>query len=144
MSQARTSRSVLFLLLVGSHLCSSPAPPHGGKSSSVASAYLRTGPSLVCPLVTNPNPLSLGPLDSGQDAKSAVSLRNEISKPVTVERVESTCSCIKVSPLPIRLEARRTQLLLVKFDPSESANFNGAPSVRLTGFTADGYAAFVS
>ncbi|MBX6314538.1 MAG: DUF1573 domain-containing protein, partial [Isosphaeraceae bacterium] len=89
------------------------------------------------PLQVHPAPLSLGVLKPGQAAQASLTLRNPCPEPLTVERIETSCPCIRVAPQqPVRIEPGRAAVLGVSFDPSGEPDFRGGLSVDVTGYGA--------
>ncbi|MHB1557825.1 MAG: DUF1573 domain-containing protein [Isosphaeraceae bacterium] len=81
-----------------------------------------------------PNPVELEILGPGQSARREISVRNSSSRPVAVERIDTTCPCIQVSPGSFAVGAGETRFLTVRFDPSHDPEFRGGLSVVVTGF----------
>ena len=73
----------------------------------------------------------LGEIRAGQIASGELIYSNKTEEVVVIETVESTCPCIKVSPLPQTVEIGGTARLRVKFDPTEDPKFRGSLSVGL-------------
>ena len=86
--------------------------------------------------------LSLGVLAPGRSASATLALRNDSTEAVTVEAVESSCPCVRVSPLPARIDAGADRTLTVVFDPVAEPDFRGGLAVGLTGRTRDGAVVF--
>lgn len=80
-----------------------------------------------------------GGLDS---LEKPVSVRNARSGPLTVERFETSCPCVSVSALPLRIGRGEAGILWVRFDPSSVPDFEGSLTVELTGLLAGGEIAF--
>jgi hypothetical protein len=62
-----------------------------------------------------------------------LTLRNVSAEAISIDRVETSCSCVSVSPLPARVEAGSERALTVAFDPAEEPDFRGGLSVDVTG-----------
>lgn len=109
--------------------CDSPrsAPPQF--DSSAASA-----PSLI----VSPDPIALGTLAPGESARSTVTLRNPTSEAVSVERIETSCPCILVSPTSIVVGSGESSALTIEFDPTDEPEFRGGLSVNVVGKEATG------
>ncbi len=87
------------------------------------------------PLVTTPDPIVLGAIEP---ADGAVSVHHTGSLPMTLQRVETSCPCVHVAPLPIELGAREAKVLYVGFIPApDDADFVGRLLVNVTSYTAD-------
>jgi len=84
-------------------------------------------------LEIRPDPISLGVIEAGTPGKAALTLRNPGSVPLTLERVETSCSCIRVETVPVRIDACGSVDLAVVFDPTSEPDFRGGLSVDLTG-----------
>jgi hypothetical protein len=69
-------------------------------------------------------------------------VRNQQSDALTLERTVSSCPCIGVSGLPVRLRPNEARGLKVAFDPAEAPEFRGGLSVELDGYLADARIAF--
>jgi hypothetical protein len=94
------------------------------------------------PLAINPDPVSLGVLNAGQAARAMITLRNPGPQPVSVERIETGCSCLRVGPAPIRLGPGESAALTVAFDPSHDPDFRGMLSIDVDGHDATGSLVF--
>ena len=57
-------------------------------------------------------------------------------------RIETSCPCIGVGPVPIQIGPGETQTLTVKFDPSSDGEYAGKLGVNITGYFSDGTVAF--
>ena len=86
---------------------------------SASSAYPPPSPQSAQParLIVTPDPISLGTLRPGQSAEVAVTVRNPGDEDVTLARVEPSCDCVRIRPMPIRVQAGRSVALTVSFDP---------------------------
>jgi len=86
------------------------------------------------PLVIDPDPVELGVLKPGQPAQTKFAACNWGSQPAMVERVETTCPCIQVTPGLFPLGAGESRDPTVRFDPTHNPEFRGRLSVVVTGF----------
>lgn len=84
-------------------------------------------------LAVRPDPLSFGTLHPGVSAKGTLTLRNKGAEPIAVERIETSYPCIKLSPIPLRIEPNRTANLTVGYDASEDPTFRGGLGVDIAG-----------
>lgn len=89
-------------------------------------------------LIVSPDPIALGVLTPGHSAQTTVTIRNQTSEAVMVRRFETTCPCILVTPVPIRVGPRGTASLVVTFDPKAEPDFRGSLSVDVVGYADDG------
>lgn len=80
-----------------------------------------------------PSLVSLGVLRPGEPGRGTFSLRNDSKLVVIVDHVESTCPCVAISPLPIRIASKKTVNMEVLFEPQEESDFRGSLSVELSG-----------
>jgi len=78
----------------------------------------------------------------GEAIERPLSIRNTRDDALTLERVETSCPCIGVSPIPIEIGPRQTKVLSVSFNPSSDPDFEGELSVQLTGYLSSGGIAF--
>jgi hypothetical protein len=69
-------------------------------------------------------------------------VRNTQSVPLTLERMETSCSCIAIGPVPIEIGPGKQATLTVTFDPSPDPDFEGGLSVQISGYLSDGRIAF--
>ena len=89
-------------------------------------------------LTVHPDPIELGSLALGQRASRLVSVSNPLREPLAIERLETSCPCIRVGGVPFRLGPNEIRDLEVSFDPSEDPNFQGRLSVEVIGYRDDG------
>ena len=94
------------------------------------------------PLETSPNPIRLTVFREGEALEQAISIRNTRDDPLTLERVETSCSCVRVSPLPLEVGPGQTAFLFVRFDPQPDEGLQGPLSVELAGYFKGGKLAF--
>lgn len=111
---------------------SSPPPP-------VRS--LEAAPGDHFPLALDPDRLSLGVVSAGQKAKATLNVTDIGRDSVFVDRIETGCPCLTVTPSSIRLMSGETGALAVDFDPAAEPDFRGGLVIDITGF-ADGKAVF--
>lgn len=84
-------------------------------------------------IVVPPGPISLGALPPGRPARGRLTLKNESAEAISIDRVETSCPCLSVLPLPARVEAGSERSLTVAFDPTAEPDFRGGLAVELTG-----------
>ncbi len=126
-----TSVSALFALLGSSPANHTPPP---SPLTRLASQHFS--------LEISPDPVDLGVVGGVESLERTVSLRNAQSGSLTLERVETSCPCVSVSALPLRIGRGEAGTLRVRFDPSSDPDFEGPLCVQLTGFLAGGEIAF--
>lgn len=116
-----------------------------GSSPSNESPVLRdptSASSQRFPLAINPDPITFGVVGGRTLAQRLFSARNTRNAPFVLERVETSCPCIRVAPLPVKLEANETRNWTVTFDPLVDPTFEGRLSVEIIGYLAGGQIAF--
>jgi hypothetical protein len=96
------------------------------------------------PLEIIPPTISLGFLNANQPKRATVTLRNPGSEPIRVARIETSCPCIEVGPVPVLIGAGKTTEMVVSFDPSSEPGFRGALSVNIVGRESGGRTLFES
>ncbi len=89
-----------------------------------------------------PSPIMLGVVAAGDSVQTTVSVRNPRSAPITLERIETGCSCISVAPVPIEIGPGERRVLTVTFDSSSDPEFDGDLSIEIIGYVADDTVAF--
>ena len=85
------------------------------------------------PIVEAPSTIALGDTEVGRILNARLELR--CPEPLTIDRVESSCPCVRVTPTVASLEPGVIATLDVAFDPSEDPDFHGSLSVRLEGYS---------
>jgi hypothetical protein len=75
---------------------------------------------------------------AGQKAKANLSVTNHGQEPVAVDRIETGCPCLTVTPSSIRLMPDETGAVAVEFDPSSEPDFRGGLAVDITGYADAG------
>jgi len=95
------------------------------------------------PLEISPGQLSLGVVKSGQKARGEFTLVNRGSKPVVIDRIETSCPCLITSPRLMRVDPGTARSLTVEFDASSEPDFHGGLSIEIVGYT-DGRVRFSS
>ena len=72
-----------------------------------------------------------------------VSWRNNRIQPIVIERVESSCPCIRAGPLPARLAAGGSATLHISFEPeADDEGFGDLLLVSIRGFSSENAVAF--
>jgi hypothetical protein len=84
-------------------------------------------------LEISPNPISLGLAGPGRSASAVVALVNPGSLTLALTQVETTCSCVSVSAVPVLVAPGATTKLEVAFDPSDDPDFRGNLAVDILG-----------
>ncbi len=83
----------------------------------------------------DPDRLSLGVVAAGQRAKATLNVTNLGRDSVVVDRIETGCPCLTVTPSSIRLMPGETGALAVDFDPAAEPDFRGGLVIDITGYS---------
>jgi len=86
--------------------------------------------------------VSLGILLPGQSADAKFVLRNLGPQTVTVERVKTSCPCLRVEPASFKVGSGEFAELVVGFDPSHDPDFRGGLSIEVAGLSTTGEVEF--
>lgn len=86
--------------------------------------------------------LSLGTINPGGDKTERFTFKNPRSQSVALVDVQTSCPCLSVSPLPVRIEAGAEQVLSLRFDGRSEPDFRGKLLMTLTGRGSDGSVLF--
>ncbi|HWE39480.1 MAG TPA: DUF1573 domain-containing protein [Isosphaeraceae bacterium] len=93
-------------------------------------------------MIDAPESLPLGTLAPGESARGILTLRNRRSEPLTVARVETTCPCIRLAPVPVTVAPNGEAMLRVEYDPSDQPDFRGELGVEVKGLDEVGQLIF--
>jgi hypothetical protein len=77
-------------------------------------------------------------LDLPAPAESSLLVRNTEAVPVTLERVTTSCPCVRVAMAPLELRSNEARSLSLTVDPTDDPGFEGGLSVQMTGYLSDG------
>lgn len=88
-------------------------------------------------LTATPNPIDLGIVEPGQDAHAEVRVRNTGGRPCIIDRITTTCPCIRVGTMPLVLDSGEALVLDVLFDPSEEPEFRGRLQVEVNCYAGE-------
>lgn len=97
-----------------------------------------------CNLVIDPELLSLGNSTSGHVITVKLKIRNLHFDPITIDRVKTSCPCLMVKSLPVRLSACESVSIEVVFDPNIEPDFRGSLDIELDGLDPAGNLLFQS
>lgn len=84
-------------------------------------------------LEISPDPAEFGTLRPGESARIEVTAHNPAARPVMLERVWSSCPCVRAEGAPARVGANETKSLQLLYDPSSDPDFRGGLSVQVDG-----------
>lgn len=90
------------------------------------------------PLEISPNPVSLGSLNPGQVVDKKIVLSNPWTTPVTIQRIETSCPCLEVAPVPIEIASGRSGEIVVRFNSTEDPDYRGVLGIEVTGYNPSG------
>jgi len=95
-------------------------------------------------LTAKPHPLSLGKLRPHQPASASASIHfhNPGRAAVVIGRVETSCDCIRLGPLPLSIGPDGDATLGATFDLSAEPDFRGGLSVEVAGWNPEGLVVF--
>jgi Protein of unknown function (DUF1573) len=82
--------------------------------------------------------VSFGILLPNQSADAKIILRNPSPQAVTVDRIETSCHCLRVEKQPIKLLAEESVTLVLRFDSSDDPGFRGGLSIGVAGRDSTG------
>ncbi len=94
------------------------------------------------PLEISPDPIEFGTLNQGEVAQASLRIQNNRSAPVTIERLETSCPCISMEPIPLHIGPHETQTLTVNFNPSTDGEYEGRLGVQVTSYLTGGVVGF--
>ena len=72
----------------------------------------------------------LGKLRPGQRVSKKMLVENLSSKAIIVARMETSCTCITITPCPARIEPHDSTEFTVEYDPFEEPDFRGRLSIE--------------
>jgi hypothetical protein len=94
------------------------------------------------PFAIDPDPIFFEDCSKGESAQTPLLVRNTQASPLTLNRIETSCSCVGVRPVPIEIGPGESKALNVTFDSPSEPDFEGGLSVEITGYLSDGKVAF--
>ncbi len=80
----------------------------------------------------------LGVVDPEEIAETWLAVQNTGTETLTLERIETSCPCIRVGDVPVLLEPGEAVQLKVSFNSADDPDFEGGLSVLVVGYLADG------
>lgn len=120
----------IALALPGVFFGCSPAPPDMPEVSNNAAVALTLAA------------VPLGVIRPGQSAKATATIRNPRSASMIVDRIETSCECVRVTPQSLRVEPGRSADLTILFDPNDAPDFRGELAVDVVGKGPSGQTIF--
>jgi Protein of unknown function (DUF1573) len=90
------------------------------------------------PLTVKPSTLDMGSIVSGEFGSAILEITNVTSAELTIAKIESSCPCVGVTPIPLRVAPGSACQGKVRFDSTEEPSFRGSLSVELVGKAKDG------
>src|SRR5208282_4496506 len=136
---ARPRRSQVFFWAsapIGCALCGYLVGRIGASARSAPPPQIRvTAPAQSrYPLAISPDPIAMGTISAGRPAEAGLVVHNDQSIALNLERTVTSCPCIGVSGVPVRLGPNEAKRLNVAFDPTEDPEFRGELSVDISGY----------
>lgn len=89
-------------------------------------------------LVLTPDRLSLGIVAADKKSQGILRVTNHGKDSAAVNRIETSCPCLTVTPSSMRLAPGETNTLTVAFDPSAEPDFRGGLAIDVTGYDGGG------
>lgn len=86
------------------------------------------------PLEISPDPVWLGMITAGQSARSVATLRNPGRDPVRVDRIETSCPCLRPSPNALEIGAGESASLTFDCDLSDEPDFLGRLAINVEAY----------
>jgi hypothetical protein len=82
--------------------------------------------------------VSMGIVFAGNFARAKLTVCNPGDAALTISTIESSCPCISLNPIPVRVEPGKSSWLEVVFDSNADPDFLGGLAVLVTGREANG------
>jgi hypothetical protein len=92
------------------------------------------------PLEIRPDPLSLGVVGGGHRSEATFAIQNCGSELVSIERIETSCPCLSVSPEAVDIGPGEKVGMTIQFSTADEPDFAGVLSIEITGFAPEGVA----
>lgn len=102
-------------------------------------------PAYHFPLEISPDHVVLDATGQGDTTSAVILLRNTRLRHVTINRVETSCPCVRITPIPVRVGPNET--VAVKATLKQTADepiLEARLSIGITGYAADGTILFRS
>jgi hypothetical protein len=68
-------------------------------------------------------------------SKAALSLTNCGSRELLIDRLETGCPCLTITPERLRIGPSESEVVAVTFDPSGEPDFHGGLSIDISGYS---------
>jgi len=88
-------------------------------------------------LILEPSEVFLGTIDPGRRITTPVTIRNRGDVRLVIDRIDTSCDCVRMTPSTVTLDAGQSAFLSVEYNPNSEPEFRGALAVSLTGLSAD-------
>ena len=102
----------------------------------------RGSAGLEFPLEIGHDPVDLGILLQRESSQATLRLRNTQKDSLTLERIETSCPCLAITPLPVVVAPGESKGLTARLDLSSEPDFHGALQIDVTGQDAGGQCLF--
>jgi hypothetical protein len=88
------------------------------------------------------NPVAAGVLSPGEGWRGELTLENLSKSPITAERIEMSCPCLRANSLPVTIGPRDSGSIPLAFDPKNNVDFRGKLSSDLRVLDSAGLVVF--
>jgi hypothetical protein len=102
-------------------------PPSAEAPRSVSGGFF--------PVEISPHLVELGVVSQGQLSKAALTLTNRGSRELLIDRLETSCPCLMITPSQLRLAPAESKIATVLFDPSDEPDFHGKLCIDISGYS---------
>jgi hypothetical protein len=94
------------------------------------------------PLEVSPDPIEIGALGAGESRLVSVNLRNTRNTELMLDRIVTSCPCVRVEQVPARIAPAETASLKIRVDGESESNYGDWLAVEIGGYLPDGTVAF--
>ncbi len=107
------------------------APPAGTNEESSAHAILLSSQTI-----------DFGIVPQGQERRHYVELKNTAGQPIEIERFETGCDCLRMSPAASHLDSGETAMMCLRLDLTAAREFVGTLMTQVAGMDREGKTVF--
>jgi Protein of unknown function (DUF1573) len=87
------------------------------------------------PVEISPDPVELGVVNEGRVSKAVLSLTNRAARELVIDRLETGCPCLTITPGQLLIAPSETKVVAVEFDPSGDPDFHGRLCIDISGYS---------
>jgi hypothetical protein len=80
--------------------------------------------------------IDLGSVGQGETLRRTIIIENRTSNPITIDRFDSSCDCLKFRAVPISIGVGANARLQASVDERNDSSFHGALRVQVTAYAA--------